>query len=302
MIVTCCILHIFKQQLTIRDTLMDTKICSKCTEDKPMEAYPTSGASADGRMSKCRRCVSAIRKSRKSEPKGLRPPTRAHIRPPTRAYIRRTPVQTKAISPHPVFIKSCTKCLESKESTEFGKNSSRPTGLMDFCKPCKRSKDTKSYQHRSTNRDDNIKQYNSSRYLEKRTEILEYNAGVWANMSQAQKDRRNAQKRVHYSENKDKYTKWQKTWTVNNRDRVNAAGMKRYSAKKNRTVSWADDSKIAVFYREAQRLTDLTGIPHHVDHIIPLQGELVSGFHHEDNLQVLTQFENISKNNKYEVQ
>ena len=40
---------------------------------------------------------------------------------------------------------------------------------------------------------------------------------------------------------------------------------------------------------------------HHVDHIIPLHGKLVSGLHVESNLQVITQAANCTKSNKYEV-
>lgn len=53
-------------------------------------------------------------------------------------------------------------------------------------------------------------------------------------------------------------------------------------------------------YAEAQRLTDVTGIPHHVDHIIPLTHPDVQGLHVPWNLQVLPYDENIRKNNSFD--
>jgi excisionase family DNA binding protein len=65
-----------------------------------------------------------------------------------------------------------------------------------------------------------------------------------------------------------------------------------------RLAPWADASAVRAFYAEARRLTETTGVPHHVDHIIPLQGDYVSGLHVETNLQVLPATDNIRKLNK----
>lgn len=89
-----------------------------------------------------------------------------------------------------------------------------------------------------------------------------------------------------------------KKWASNNKGKRNAIDMRRKAALIKRTPSWADLDKIKLFYLEAERLTKATGIPHEVDHIIPLQGKLVSGLHVHNNLQVITRSENRSKQNK----
>jgi len=49
---------------------------------------------------------------------------------------------------------------------------------------------------------------------------------------------------------------------------------------------------IRLIYEECQRISKETGIPHHVDHIIPLA---LGGLHHPSNLQILTAKENMKK-------
>jgi hypothetical protein len=82
---------------------------------------------------------------------------------------------------------------------------------------------------------------------------------------------------------------------------TNALSAKRHAAKLNRTPPWADLNAIKAIYKEARMLTKSTGIKHHVDHEIPLQGKLVSGLHVNQNMRILTATENIKKNNRYEV-
>lgn len=71
--------------------------------------------------------------------------------------------------------------------------------------------------------------------------------------------------------------------------------------KLQRTPRWANQEAIRRIYQEAARLSFETGVMHHVDHIIPLQGTIVSGLHVEDNLRVITATENMIKRNRYEV-
>lgn len=66
-----------------------------------------------------------------------------------------------------------------------------------------------------------------------------------------------------------------------------------YNARKaQRTPKWANLETIKEFYSKCPE-------GYHVDHIIPLNGELVCGLHVENNLQYLTAQENIQKSNKF---
>lgn len=78
-------------------------------------------------------------------------------------------------------------------------------------------------------------------------------------------------------------------------------GAKRRAVKLQRTPAWVDLKSVRAMHEQAVRLTAETGIVHHVDHIYPLQGKLVSGLHVHQNMQVLTGSENSSKGNRYEV-
>ena len=61
---------------------------------------------------------------------------------------------------------------------------------------------------------------------------------------------------------------------------------------KHATPSWANKPIIKSFYAQCPK-------GYHVDHIVPLNGELVCGLHVENNLQYLLAKDNIEKSNKF---
>jgi hypothetical protein len=75
---------------------------------------------------------------------------------------------------------------------------------------------------------------------------------------------------------------------------------KRRAAKLRRTPGWADMDAIKAIYQRARALTVRTGVEHHVDHDLPLQGRLVSGLHVHQNLQIITGRENSRKRNRFD--
>jgi hypothetical protein len=77
---------------------------------------------------------------------------------------------------------------------------------------------------------------------------------------------------------------------------------KRRAKKLNATPLWlvSDDLwLIEEIYRLATLRTKVTGIKWAVDHIIPLQSDLVCGLHLPSNLQVITAVDNSIKGNKF---
>ncbi len=116
----------------------------------------------------------------------------------------------------------------------------------------------------------------------------------------------NLEKRLNYqnsynSQNRETINKRKYKWKKENRAKTNKYNSDYRARKLNATPVWLSliqSKAIEDFYTLAQTLTDTTGIPYQVDHIIPLKGKTVCGLHVPWNLQILTAEENNKKNAK----
>ena len=72
------------------------------------------------------------------------------------------------------------------------------------------------------------------------------------------------------------------------------------SLREPKWLSKEDKSLITAIYKEAKALRK-GGLNVHVDHIIPLLGNNVSGLHVPENLEIVSALDNLTKCNKWEV-
>lgn len=75
----------------------------------------------------------------------------------------------------------------------------------------------------------------------------------------------------------------------------------RRARKLQATPKWANCKEIENIYKKCKQISDSTKIKHHVDHIVPLSGDLVCGLHVESNLQIIPAAINMKKSNKHNV-
>jgi len=211
--------------------------------------------------------------------------------------------------------KACTTCKEEKGLEKFAKQKRGKYGVTSRCKCCsnlanrKRHADNLEKEHiRNKKYRDNNKEKEHIRNRIKREKYRETTRAKarvkYAENRESElirrkeyrsrnKDNINTKARKWYSENKEKEAKRKSNHCKNNPEIYAARTARRRAAKLQRTPKWANFSLIKEIYKKAKEL-NLT-----VDHVIPLQGKLVSGLHVETNLQLLTASENDSKGNKF---
>ena len=225
--------------------------------------------------------------------------------------------------------KTCSKCEVAKPLAAFWRKTSSPDGLQGRCITCMSTYAAARYLEDIENRSTKARAYeetNRERIYAKNRQYYEQNKG-----------RISAQRQISRAENREAISARYKVWVAENADRLRecwrsyrsthrvqiAKQRKRYSqayyvavkaadpsyfARKSSDrralilqakPAWADDARIAEFYKTAHEVGMLTGEWYHVDHIVPLRGKTVCGLHTDANLRVMQGMENIRKSNKH---
>lgn len=256
------------------------KKCCMCKENKDLCEFSKNKTQKDGLQKRCKDCSKIAKKKPKIKKEVLQ-----------EGY------------------KRCTTCSEIKELEGFGKNKNTKDGLCYSCKICHNIKGNKwKKDHPVAVKDSNTKYNKDNQVLIKTRRKQKYDANP-----ELQKEKNSIYNNNHSDqvrETKHRYCKKyperrkasQSGYEKRNPDKNCAKSNKRRAAKLDATpkdLTQEDWVKIGEFYTEARRLTLETGVQHHVDHIIPLQGDNgVRGEHAPWNLQVLTATDNLKKGNK----
>lgn len=209
-------------------------------------------------------------------------------------------------------MKTCNHCGETKPASEFYANRGMADGRLKQCKVCTRAsqkaraaanreaylaKKRRDYERHKEKRQAAMK----ARYEREKDRILAQQREYASHRRSTAPDAVLAREARYRADNRERLRETAARWRENNRGVYRARHAADKAARSKRTMPWADAVAIATFYETAARVSQCTGIEHHVDHVIPLRGKKVSGLHVPLNLRVLPGALNVRKNNRFEV-
>jgi hypothetical protein len=123
-----------------------------------------------------------------------------------------------------------------------------------------------------------------------------------AKWAQVNRDKKAMQDQRWAEQNRERSNAHKKRWNKQNAGAKRALDRKRFAAQRQRTPVWLDvvdcaEMEFTYIWCNALRSC---GLDYHVDHIVPLQGKIVSGLHVPSNLQVIPAKLNLSKHNRWD--
>jgi hypothetical protein len=179
--------------------------------------------------------------------------------------------------------RKCNVCFQEKSLEDYHNCKSFPLGKVYTCKPCAKAKSV-----------------------------------GW---NKEHKERKRTCAKLHYEGNKESYLERAKnsTWAKNNQERVKELSRLRWENSPEKYYAYTAQRRakrlqamppwlskkqleeIGNIYRVCKKVSQTTGKEHHVDHVIPLQGENVCGLHVPWNLAIIPAKMNLSKSNKLQI-
>lgn len=214
----------------------------------------------------------------------------------------------RRILPSNSLNKVCSRCGIEKPRTEFFSRPDNPDALRADCKACfgattktrlsipenaeKKRLANRAYHEREAER---INREARERYADPMQKALiqaqnkasrDRNPETMQKYNRARRqtngDAIRAARRQHYQDNKPAYK---------------AASRARNKHVKQATPPWSDLKAIEALYAQAERVSRVTGVPHHVDHFYPLRAKTMCGLHVSANLRIAPDVVNLKKGN-----
>lgn len=188
--------------------------------------------------------------------------------------------------------KICTTCKEEKPLDEFHKDRQKKDERRYECKKCAKLKNEQYYQQNTQRVKKLVRRWQKNNSEKENARLRKRYLDNPGNTK--------IQSRKWREDNPERIKSLGREYRKNNSDKISANKARHRAAKINRSPAWADKKAILEVYEEARALQAATGIPHHVDHVVPLQGEDVSGLHVDYNLRAVPAKVNLTKSNTFD--
>lgn len=202
-------------------------------------------------------------------------------------------------------MKTCYRCKEAKPFSDFQKCASEKDGLQKACRPCRKAIGAARYQANK----ERIKVV-ARKWSKENPEAHKAAIKRW---HKENPEFGRAKARRYRAVNPDKVKAYISEWRSKNKHKQREHDRNRYMRNPMRAViyvakrradkiratpAWASNSEISVYYMFSRYLSLETGVAWVVDHIVPLNSELVCGFHAQQNLSFMLSALNAKKSNK----
>lgn len=197
----------------------------------------------------------------------------------------------------PKMQKTCALCGVVKPMSEFYKRAEAADGYRNDCKECRKKVSIQNYYGKH--------EENKLKNREAHAARIKANPDWSAEYYSKNKERMKKSSQAQYQKYREARIAKSVEWAKNNKGKANA-NKKAYKAAKLRACpEWVrNDTELRWLMQEAYDLaamrTEMFGFSWHVDHIVPLRGDIVSGLHVPWNLQVIPGRDNCSKSNRFE--